>query len=148
MHEMPRPLGGAAIVNLCTPRAGHKGAGSPGESGSVAGLVGRPELGSDPHDLDHPRHRRADAPVDVELGATAPRVLEPEHDRPHARAVDELELREVEADGVALVAMLAQPLLDAVRDRDVQFAEQGDSDSTVVVDALSYFKGWPGECQL
>jgi len=75
-------------------------------------------------------------------------MLEPQDDRPHARAVDELELRKVEADGVALVAMLAQPILDAVGDRDVQFAEQGDPDSAVVIDALSYFKGWSGECQL
>src|SRR5437588_2610171 len=119
----------------------------PGRGGSAAERLIGPQLRTDPHDLDHPLDRGADVPVDLERAAALPGVLEPEDDRPHAGAVDELERGQIQPHCAPVVPEAAQPLLDGVRDRDVQLADQGKTDATVRVDALPYLEGWPGECQ-
>jgi hypothetical protein len=118
-----------------------------GRSVASPRLLSRPELGLDPHDLDHPAHRGADLTVDVELVAALAGLPKPQHDRPHARAVDELELGEVEPQSLTVVPVLAQPFLDAVGDRDVKLTDQREPKRTIGVEGLSDLKRGPGECQ-
>src|SRR5439155_20189658 len=110
-----------------------------------AARVAWPGLRPDPRHPDHPSARGADVPVDLELAAAPSGVLEAEHDRAHAGAVDELELGQTQPHRTPVVPEPAQPLLDVVRDGDVQLADQGKTDATVRVDALPYLEGWPGE---
>jgi hypothetical protein len=104
-----------------------------------------PELPADPHHVDQSVNRRADAPIDLELVAAPARVLEAQHDRLDPGAVDEIKLGEVEPHRAAVLAMLAQPLLDGIGDSDVKLSDQSNAQCTVAVDAFSYLKRWAGE---
>jgi len=85
-------------------------------------------------------------PIDLELVAAPPCMLEPDHDRLHPGAVDEIELGEVKPRGAAILAVLTEALLDRVGDRDVELPDQRQAHRTVAIDAFSNLKRRPGEC--